>query len=578
MPNAHARLGAQTPTIGVLTDCLEDGYHGAVLNGIAAIAREREMNVLCVVGGALAPDDRELAAHNRIFERIGAACVDGVVVLAGALGNRVGPDGVRAMLRSCAGLPTVSIAMALEGASGVLVDDEAGLRASLGHLVHVHGHRRVAFIRGPVSNPEAERRYATYASVLAEAGIALDDALVAPGDFQRASGSRAVALLLDERGLAIDAIAAANDQMAFGAIGALQARGFEVGRSVAVVGFDDAPDARHTEPPLTTVRQPLDEQGRRAARQLFAELRSGAERETYTLRAELVVRASCGCSAGIGARDTTPAAPVRFGFDASIVERRAAILGAMTRAAAGAFAGAGSGWELRMLTALADDLRADTPKSFVPTTLEVLRRAMAGGCDTTICHEVLTVFRRVVLPCLAHEPIKRAVAEDLLDHVRVAFSQGLERAMARDRLRAEHWARTMGRACASVVGARSREALRGELAEWLPRLGISSLVLVVDDPREGDAVATSRLVLGWDAKHPEPAAETASFASAQLLPSTLRPSKRGALYVLFPLVTFDALRGHALIELAPATGFGFSGETLRRVVTAAAVSAGLIAG
>ena len=95
------------------------------------------------------------------------------------------------------------------------------MRAVIEHLCRVHGMRRLAFVRGPAGNAEAERRFAAYAAALATEGIPMEPELVVPGDFEERGGREAVGVLLGQRKLsphALDAIVAANDAMAMGAI------------------------------------------------------------------------------------------------------------------------------------------------------------------------------------------------------------------------------------------------------------------------------------------------------------------------------------------------------------------------
>jgi DNA-binding LacI/PurR family transcriptional regulator len=114
----------------------------------------------------------------------------------------------------------------------------------------------------------ADDRLTGYRSALAEGGLT-PDGIVCRGDFTADSGEHAMLRLLD-RYPALDAVFAASDLMAFGALRGLRRLGVRVPDQVAVVGFDDAALARHTMPRLTTVRQPVEEMGARAVDELLA--------------------------------------------------------------------------------------------------------------------------------------------------------------------------------------------------------------------------------------------------------------------------------------------------------------------
>jgi len=167
----------------------------------------------------------------------------------------------------------------------------AGGLAATEHLLGL-GHRRIGFVAGPPHLLCSRARLDGYRAALEAAGAPLDERLVQAGDFYHASGFAAGSALLG-----LDdpptAIFAASDQMAFGVYEAVRRRGLRVADDVSVVGFDDLPEARWASPPLTTVRQPLVEMGRLAARTVLR-LGQGEEIEAprVELATELVVRDS----------------------------------------------------------------------------------------------------------------------------------------------------------------------------------------------------------------------------------------------------------------------------------------------
>src|SRR5690606_4946005 len=185
------------------------------------------------------------------------------------------------------------------GVNQVLVHDAAGTTELVEHLVGEHGYRRIAYIAGPAASAESQARLSAYEQALARAGIANDPRLVLPGDFTRPGGARAVHVLFDERQVAasdVDAIVAANDYMAAGAIEELVHRGVTVPDRIAVVGFDDVDAAATLSPPLTTVRQPMEQLGMEAVRMVLDLLENRSPEGVRRLPTELVLRRSCGCT------------------------------------------------------------------------------------------------------------------------------------------------------------------------------------------------------------------------------------------------------------------------------------------
>ncbi|MEE1754075.1 LacI family DNA-binding transcriptional regulator [Streptomyces sp. SP18CS02] len=170
-------------------------------------------------------------------------------------------------------------------------DNRGGARAAVRHLLSL-GRERVAHIAGPRDQTSAMDRIDGYRDVLLDAS----PELIAQGDFTEASGARAMAELLERRP-DLDAVFAANDVMASGALRVLRERGLRVPEDVALVGFDDmASVAEATDPPLTTVRQDIEGMGRLMVRLLMRGLNQdepGAEAPGSVITpTELVRRAS----------------------------------------------------------------------------------------------------------------------------------------------------------------------------------------------------------------------------------------------------------------------------------------------
>jgi DNA-binding LacI/PurR family transcriptional regulator len=189
------------------------------------------------------------------------------------------------------GLPMVLGGRAgAETASWVDVDNEHGARLAARLLIEV-GCRAVGTITGPLDMRAGRDRYLGFRAALTEAGRAVPEALVAHGDFSHASGARAMAELL-ARAPQIDGVFCANDPMAAAALQVLRDAGRRVPEDVCVVGFDDAPLALTTQPPLSTVRQDPEQMGRTMVELLLAQLERPGSAGTRILRTSLVERGS----------------------------------------------------------------------------------------------------------------------------------------------------------------------------------------------------------------------------------------------------------------------------------------------
>jgi LacI family transcriptional regulator len=175
--------------------------------------------------------------------------------------------------------------------SFVDVDNAAGAYTAVTHLVRL-GRRRIALISGPSGSLAAEDRKRGYLNALQERRVPVDESLIIHGDFTETSSYEAVQRLLPHDP---DAVFVASDSMALGALRALHEVGKRVPDEVAVVGFDDMPQAATVDPPLTTIRQPIQQTGVLAVEMLIDILENGADPpRRIILPTELVIRASCG--------------------------------------------------------------------------------------------------------------------------------------------------------------------------------------------------------------------------------------------------------------------------------------------
>lgn len=173
------------------------------------------------------------------------------------------------------------------------VDGAAGIRMATEHLL-AQGHRRIGLIGWPEGSLTGHYRLQGYLEAMEEAGVPVDLDWVVRGEHSAQFGRMAAGRLLD---LPADrrptAIVALSDLMAIGAMAEVQARGLEVGRDVAITGFDDSPMAQYLHPPLTSLRQPIREIGRKVVEMVLWLIKGEEIEERHVLLPpELIVRES----------------------------------------------------------------------------------------------------------------------------------------------------------------------------------------------------------------------------------------------------------------------------------------------
>lgn len=295
--DAAARLGYRPNTlakglrqgrsrlIGVLAPCVTFGYFSEIVRGAEDVASAHGYTVI------LMHSDEDAEKEARKIEVLRRYSVEGLLVIPAIV------RGHDASFVALSGdhLPFVLVDKTVKGADCHFVgtDDRAGARTLVEHLIGL-GHRRIAHLRGPRGISTSDERLAGYRDALRAAGIRFDPRWVAGDEWSEEAGRTATRQLLAVSPRPT-AIFASTDLGAWGAYDVLVEAGLRVPRDVSLAGFADLALSARLAVPLTTVRQPAREVGRRAGEKLVNLIETGedAPREVR-LPTELVVRASTG--------------------------------------------------------------------------------------------------------------------------------------------------------------------------------------------------------------------------------------------------------------------------------------------
>jgi DNA-binding LacI/PurR family transcriptional regulator len=286
VPNRAARslVTRRSDSIGVVIAepsgrLFTDPFFPRVLRGISTYLSSRDLQLVLLMPAA--------GEAHRMADYLAAGHVDGALLVSlhddDPLPGRIAEAGIPMVVS-----PRPRRALA---ASYVDVDNTGGARSAVAHLV-ANGRRVIATVAGPSDMAPGVDRLAGYREALREAGLPQEADLEAVADFTQEGGAAAMEKLLKARP-DIDAVFAAADLMAAGALSVLAAAGRRVPEDVAVVGFDDSPVAGTTNPALTSVRQPIEEMGEEMARLLVAAIeRSDPAPRRVILATQLIRRAS----------------------------------------------------------------------------------------------------------------------------------------------------------------------------------------------------------------------------------------------------------------------------------------------
>jgi DNA-binding LacI/PurR family transcriptional regulator len=287
VPNLAARqlVTRRSDSIGVViteptSQLFNDPFFPRLLRGISAELSARELQLVLLM-------PQNGADEERLERYLMSGHVDGVILVSLHANDPLPGDlHARGIPFVIGGRPAGDVA-----ASYVDVDNRDGARSAVRHLTAL-GRRRIATITGPTDMSVGIDRLEGYRDALAEAGLVADPSLEANADFTYEGGLAAMRRLLESRP-DLDAVFAASDHLAAGALGAIRSSGRSVPGDVALVGFDDSAIAEATDPPLTSVRQPIEDMGGELVRLLAEAIERGGRTTRHVLLStELITRGS----------------------------------------------------------------------------------------------------------------------------------------------------------------------------------------------------------------------------------------------------------------------------------------------
>ncbi|XXX80622.1 SpoIIE family protein phosphatase [Sorangium sp. So ce134] len=526
-------------TVAFLIDNVVGDYQSELRAGVERAAEAHDVNLLTVFGdpsSALGPDGAE---RSTFYHLIGPDTADGVIVASSTLSPYGGVDAMRAFCRSFAPLPVCSIGMAIDGVPSLMVDNALGSEIAVAHLCDEHGRRRVAYLGGPFNSEEAQLRALGYRRALDARALPYEERLVAVGAFTIPTGRASMREIL-ARGVDFDAVVAANDRMALGAIEVLKAAGLRIPEDVLVCGFDDVGIARFTKPSLTTVRQPIKRLGEMGVSTILG-LIDGEDVPGLALAAvELTRRESCGCAYHAGDTLLPPSPSVR-GHPRPVAEQRASLEGALRRSVA-IPVGALDGWAGDLLAALEEELAGDRGR-FLRALEALLDEARREGVLLDQFQAVISLLRARVGPSPAGGDA--AALEPLWHAARILIGSESVHVEGERRLNVELAAMDVIYGARGFAACLSLPVLKGLLSSEVPRMQLSHVAVSLYD----DAQRATLRPLFLMERGREVEAPPESFPARRLAPPGFLGAAERSSMVVLPVAFGDVeMYGVAVLD------------------------------
>jgi len=569
-------------TIGMLTAWLNGPTEINLWHGVADRALERNVNLICFSGGIPHWHQQYEAQKNILFDIAGQPNIDGLLIWANILSHTLDRRSLEAFCLRYAPLATISMGMILPSIPSIQIDMREGMRKLLSHLIEDHGRRKIAFIRGLEVSQDAEERFQAYLETLKQYNLSVDPGLIISGDFRRSSGTVAIKQLIATHRIGFDALVSANDNMAIGAMQALQAQGIHIPDDVVVAGFDDIEETRAITPSLTTVRAPWHLLGSKSVDLLLSKLTNDPLPDEILLETELVCRQSCGCQHI--AAEHQAVSNHYSGFPPEVkgltevsphsvqisllrdINRILAILAPTHEL--------DPDWSNKLLDSFLADVRSmdGIPSIFIQMLVEILSQ-ISSGTDIVEWQEVLNVIRsKVNLVFRSKDEIIKA--HDLLENGYAVVGEMAHRQQLYQRLEAVDQTSRLNRIVQTMSTTYETEALMKLLTLELPGLGIQSCFLSLYDEK-GDNPAWSRLILAFVGKERLSLDQNGMrFPTRQLVPPGMLPEDRRFAFDVEALYFQEEQIGFAMFEIGPRDGDVYA--TLRGHLSSALKSAELV--
>jgi DNA-binding LacI/PurR family transcriptional regulator len=556
--------------IGLLTNDLVGTYQYTFWAGMKSAAQSEDCDLISFNGGEIGSADQTKRMRNATFDLVGKAKPDALVVLAPVLVNNGGLSLANSFIDALMPTPLITVGVELAGHPSSTIDNSAGMARIVEHLVRVHARRRLAFVGGPPRNPDAALRREAFVETLARLEVPFDRSLEVGGRFDFGIARDEVRALLDD-GARFDALVAANDEMALGAMDALKAHGILVPQEVAVVGFDDIQDALHSTPSLTTVHQPVFEQGVSCVHRLLAMLEGVASDHAHPLAVSLVQRGSCGCQPKVIAEASTLLVPGSE-HDASREDvgssahldavRKFRLLPDGSVRTAQLFEA--------LMAALVEESGTGGSSSTIDAFLALARGFSTGRQDPDLWQTMITRIRSASLPYIRNDPEKGLVLDGLLHLLRVVAQHHVVQAATYQSLQMQRWSRRLHEISSRIQNGTGIEEIVEVVARECNSLRISSLHLLLRD--YGLDSSSLRLALSIDRgiRRALPS-EGEAMGPEELFRRIVHESPIRSALVVEPLFFEEVDLGYIILDLVSRRGMLL--DSLRSQISAAIMGA-----
>ncbi|MFP4362671.1 MAG: ATP-binding protein [Spirochaetia bacterium] len=541
-------------TVALFLDRIEMYYQKNFWAGIGEYLEKKGIRLFVVAGGPIESSDYDLLFNCRIYSLLNIPIIDGIIIVAGALGHFSEKERIQKFCSSFSDKKVISLGLLIENIVSVAGDNETGISDLISHLIEAHGCKRIAFVQGPKSHPDAIARFSSYQETLQRYGIQLDEELIVRnGTFFPEFGSRAVDILFRQRKVECDAVMASNDEVAIQIMYELNQYGYLVPDDVIVTGFDNILGSQFSFPSLTTVSQNISYQAELAAQQMYSLLEDEDVQEWIQLPSRPVIRQTCGCFKPEIQHASVSSLYISMNSSIAIEEKRSQLKARLHR----------------IMQIRAEDTESknridkfvitgvfgaedEYQNNFLNLLDSILRLWAVKGYDVTKWQEGLSECRKTILSCgcIEHD---RDVIENCLHEARVLISLASERKYSwqiESSERVKKKARSIGN---SIISAFALKDIYQILSERLREINITECFIALtnkDLDTKGKALLS--FVLSDSGEYTHLAGR--EFQVSDLLPGEILGAIPAYSLVILPLSVKQDVLGYMVVNADPEMG------------------------
>lgn len=547
-------------TIGYLLPFTWGDLSLSLTNGVNKKSTQLDINLICIVGQKLNDTSREFTKQaNIVYDLVDSEYIKGLVIWGSQITKGLSKQEVQSFYNKFKDIPVIGLLNSTQANISIVTDDSKGMNAVIEHLVLEHGYSKIGFIRGSKDDPEMENRFNAYKYGLENFGLTYKSKLIS--NYNRVSienGKKAVKQLFEKRKLEpvedIEAIIAADDILAIGALQELRQLGIRCPEDIAIVGFENRNMAKICEPSLTSVDLSFTQQGGKAVSLLMEILNENLKFQNISVPERLIIRKSCGCKEK--SLSNTNIKDYNDKFEITELEQEEAVKNIQKKITPFYYT-IDASWVENMVSNFIYDLKNDSERflSALNIYLDIL---YSHNEDVSNFTNVITLIRNEFLPFIKNSKTLIKV-DDILNRAKAIINDTADLILYDKLTKNEYTFISIYSSEQMLMSTFTLKEFLDTMEQIVKEIGLKSCYIAIYD-KQSDVSKKSKLIFAYNEKGKIMIAKDYYFNPKEIVPKELRPTNRRYTYIVNALYYKNIQLGFIVYETDAIDKFVF--ETL----------------